>query len=147
VETFQSGDAPVLSLDNTVSIRPGDGAEDSVQAVSPYACRAVTAEAEITKAGGAYALRLNWKFEAPEPELWAIEMYADQNDGRKDNLVFYSMAFVRRGEALSYVSQPMERNRHYRFLLIGRVKQPSGPQNIEGDVIYKTISADLRGVP
>ena len=136
---------PVITVDSTIVVTKGDYASSTIEAVRGHAPTSVMMDAKVERIGNRYVLKVKVSAEGPEPHYWGNKWYADRDDGREE--LIYMGGHTTHTNSFEFTSSELDTNRLYRFDITAHVwTRNSSNLTIEGDVTYKKITVDLRGV-
>jgi len=141
----ESAPNPVITIDSTIVVTKGDYASSTIEKVREFAPTSITMDAKVERTGNRYILKIKVSAEGPEPHFWGNNWYADRDDGREE--LVYQGGFVTHTNSFEITSSELDANRLYRFDITAHVwTTNSSNQMIEGEVTYKKITVDLRGL-
>ncbi len=133
----------VMSVDETITPTPELFARGTVENLLASGPSPVTIEPLIqrTPSGNGFVFQLTWKFSGPAPQDWKVNLYTDDNAGSAPT-VYMGISVFRSNDLLKYDSRELVGNRIYKFELLADINQP----DIVGQIVYKTITINLRGI-
>ena len=134
----ESKPGSLVSVDDTLV-----SSSEAAKAIAPSTVESVV---KLARSGSKYVLKMSFSFTGPKPHAWEIHWFADGDDGR-DELFYMGQVKISGAGPFEAIGSELYAGRLYNFkiqaLIFGNDSQG---RSVSGNVTYKKITVDLRGV-